>query len=121
LIEHPVKVELKETPNDITYRMPFFKRMFDILVSSLALLLLSPLFLLVALAIRLESKGPVFYYSLRIGTGFQAFKFYKFRSMYTGADQRLKDLKHLNQYGGVEKTENVPVQETKIDPSQLST
>src|SRR5690606_18260111 len=73
-------------------------RLFDIVASGFALLLLSPLFLAVAIAIRLESPGPVFYYSYRVGTGYNIFKFYKFRSMYTGADARLKDLKHLNQY-----------------------
>ncbi len=98
LIEHPAKVVV-ENPNEIRYHMPLVKRLFDLLSSACALILLSPVFLLVALAIRMESKGPVFYYSWRIGTGFQAFKFYKFRSMYTGADARLKDLKHLNQYG----------------------
>ncbi len=87
------------------YSMPWNKRVFDILFSSLALLMLSPLFLLVALAIRLESKGPVFYYSLRVGTGFNIFRFYKFRSMYTDADARLKDLKHLNQYQSNAKEE----------------
>lgn len=106
LIEHPTPLVMAENPNDIRYRMPILKRIFDLVVSSLALLALSPLFLLVALIIRFESKGPVFYYSWRIGTGFQAFKFYKFRSMFTGADAKLKDLKHLNQYGaGAESIE----------------
>ncbi|MBS7564132.1 sugar transferase [Mucilaginibacter sp. Bleaf8] len=82
----------------VSYKIPTDKRIFDILFSGLALLFLSPLFLLIYLAIKLESKGPAFYYSLRVGTGYQAFKFYKFRSMYVNADQRLKDLKHLNQY-----------------------
>ena len=82
--------------------MPLGKRFFDILFSSLALIGLSPLFLIVYLAVKMESKGPAFYYSLRVGTGYTIFKFYKFRSMYTGADARLKDLKHLNQYNNVE-------------------
>ena len=98
LIEHPAKYTLDNTA-DIRYQMPLVKRLFDVISSFCALILLLPLFLLIALAIRIESKGPVFYYSWRIGTGFQAFKFYKFRSMYTGADSRLKELKHLNQYG----------------------
>ncbi|MBI1222128.1 MAG: sugar transferase [Bacteroidetes bacterium] len=98
LIEHPIKLNPQENAAEIRYRMPLIKRLFDIIVSSIALLLLSPVFLIVAIAIRMESKGKVFYYSWRIGTGFQAFKFYKFRSMYTGADSRLKDLKHMNQY-----------------------
>ncbi|CAN5171301.1 sugar transferase [soil metagenome] len=80
------------------YNLPFAKRMFDIIFSALALLLLLPLFLLIIIAIKIESKGPVFYYSLRVGTGYRIFKFLKFRSMYVNADQRLKDLKHLNQY-----------------------
>ena len=72
------------------------KRAFDIVSSGLGLLLLSPLFLIVAAAIRLESKGPVFYASKRVGQ--KTFDFYKFRSMYTGSDARLKELEHLNQY-----------------------
>lgn len=88
--------EIKESST--SYSTPFFKRSFDILFASLALLCLSPLFLLIAVLIRLESKGPVFYYSLRVGTGYNIFKFYKFRSMFTGADAKLKELSHLNQY-----------------------
>lgn len=80
------------------YSMPFMKRFFDIIVSGTALLLLTPIFIIVAIIIRLESKGPVFYFSKRVGTGYQVFKFYKFRSMRQGADNQLKDLKHLNQY-----------------------
>ncbi|QJD94577.1 sugar transferase [Mucilaginibacter robiniae] len=80
------------------YSIPSNKRAFDIIFSGFALLCLSPIFLLIYILIKLESKGPAFYYSLRVGTGYQVFKFYKFRSMYVNADQRLKDLKHLNQY-----------------------
>jgi lipopolysaccharide/colanic/teichoic acid biosynthesis glycosyltransferase len=84
------------------------KRIFDLIFAGGALLALSPLFLIVYILIRLESKGPAFYYSLRVGTGYRVFKFYKFRSMYVNADQRVKDLKHLNQYNidaNTEKTE----------------
>lgn len=88
----------KEAPILPNFRMPTGKRLFDIVVSGLALLCLSPLFLITALLIRLESAGPVFYYSYRVGTGYNIFKFYKFRSMQTGSDAKLKDLKHLNQY-----------------------
>lgn len=80
------------------YKTPLVKRVFDICFASIVLLLLSPILLLVIIAVRMESKGPVFYYSLRVGTGYRIFKFFKFRSMYVNADQRLKDLKHLNQY-----------------------
>jgi len=48
-------------------------------------------------------KRPVFYYSLRVGTGYKVFKFYKFRSMYVNADKRLKELQHLNQYNSADK------------------
>lgn len=88
----------KKDPLLKEFKMPFTKRVFDILASGLAMLILSPLFLLVALLIKLESKGPVFYFSYRVGTGYNIFKFYKFRSMNTGADAKLKELKHLNQY-----------------------
>lgn len=83
-----------------TYKMPWEKRAFDIVGASLALALLSPVFLLVALLIWVESKGPVFYYSLRVGTGYKIFRFYKFRSMSVDADKKLSGLKHLNQYAG---------------------
>jgi lipopolysaccharide/colanic/teichoic acid biosynthesis glycosyltransferase len=74
------------------------KRIFDVLFASLALICLSPLFLVVALLIKLESKGPVFYYSYRVGRGYRIFKFWKFRSMRPDADQLLASMKGLNQY-----------------------
>lgn len=80
------------------YRIPIAKRIFDIAVAGTALLLLSPLLIATVVAIRLESKGKVYYISKRVGTGYRVFDFYKLRSMYTDADQRLKELKHLNQY-----------------------
>lgn len=79
-------------------KTPIGKRIFDIVFAGGVLLVLSPFFLIIYLAIKLESRGPAFYYSLRVGTGYNVFKFYKFRSMYVNADQRIKDLKHLNQY-----------------------
>jgi lipopolysaccharide/colanic/teichoic acid biosynthesis glycosyltransferase len=80
------------------YKIPWDKRAFDIVVSSLALFFLSPIILGVMVLIRLESKGKVYYTSKRVGTGYRIFDFYKLRSMRTGADAALKDLKHLNQY-----------------------
>ena len=84
------------------YKIPFLKRAFDIVVSSMALLFLSPILIIVAIAIRLESKGAVIYKSKRVGTGYKIFGFLKFRSMFTGADKKLGDLKHLNQYAAPE-------------------
>lgn len=89
------------------YHTGLAKRIFDVCFAGLALIILFPLLILVALSIRLESKGPVFYYSLRTGTGFKIFKFYKFRSMYINADQKVKDLMHLNQYNIDQKKEQL--------------
>lgn len=80
------------------YKIPLVKRIFDIVFATLALIFLSPFFLLLAILIRLESKGPVFYAAKRVGTGYKIFDFYKFRSMSADADKKLKDLAHLNQY-----------------------
>ena len=82
------------------FQLPVAKRIFDLAVSATLLLLLLPLLALVALAIKLESAGPIFYYSLRVGTGYRVFKFWKFRSMRRDADQLVDQLKHLNHYGG---------------------
>ena len=80
------------------YRTPIVKRLFDIVAASFALVLLSPLMILTAIAIRFESKGPAIYKSKRIGANFKSFNFYKFRSMYHDADRRLREVNHLNQY-----------------------
>lgn len=75
------------------------KRLFDILVASFSLLLASPILLLTILAIKLESKGPAFYFSRRAGRNYKVFRFYKLRSMYPDADKRLAELKkEQNQY-----------------------
>ena len=76
----------------------FFLRAVDIAVASLALVALSPVMLGIAAAIKLDSKGGVFYASPRAGKGYKIFKFYKFRTMNTGADKEIDKLKHLNQY-----------------------
>ena len=81
------------------------KRLFDILISLTALFLLSPLFILIALAIRIESKGPTFYVSKRAGRGYRIFNFFKFRTMFTGAETRVQELSHLNQYSEDQKKE----------------
>jgi len=80
------------------YKTPFFKRTFDIISASIGLILLSPILILFVIAIRLESRGKVYYISKRVGSGYKVMDFYKLRSMYTNADQRLKELAHLNQY-----------------------
>lgn len=76
----------------------FMKRSFDIVVSLMMLVALSPIFLLVMIALRIESRGPLFYISKRAGRGYKIFNFYKFRTMEVGADQRIEEISHLNQY-----------------------
>jgi lipopolysaccharide/colanic/teichoic acid biosynthesis glycosyltransferase/CheY-like chemotaxis protein len=88
---HEIKKE------DLKYEMPFSKRLFDLFVAITALICLSPLLLLVVIAIRLESKGKVYYISKRVGR--ETFDFYKLRSMRVGADTELNKLaKDKNQY-----------------------
>lgn len=89
--------DMEKNSSAVTYKMPLSKRLFDIVVASTALVMLSPLLLLVAIAIRLESKGKVYYIAKRVGR--KTFDFYKLRSMRTGSDQLLKKLaKEKNQY-----------------------
>jgi lipopolysaccharide/colanic/teichoic acid biosynthesis glycosyltransferase len=80
------------------------KRLFDIVFSSLFLLLTLPIMVLVAIAIALESKGGIFYVSERAGRGFKIFKFYKFRTMEVDADKKVKDFNELNQYSSDDAT-----------------
>ena len=63
------------------------KRLFDILASGLGLIVLSPLFLILAIWIKLDSKGPVFYRQVRVGRNNKDFRIFKFRSMRVGADK----------------------------------
>lgn len=63
------------------------KRIFDIVASGLGLIVLSPLFLVLAIWIKLDSKGPVFYRQLRVGYKNKDFRIFKFRSMRVGADK----------------------------------
>lgn len=76
--------------SDITYR--FVKRTFDILISGLSLIILSPIFLLIALLIKIDSKGKVFYKHKRIGKNGETIYLYKFRSMYSDSKERLEEL-----------------------------
>ena len=97
------------------FKMPLWKRTFDIVCSLAAIIILSPLLIVTWLAIRLESKGDAVYRSKRVGSNYQIFDFYKFRSMYSDADKRLAEFKKLNQYAQEELTE----QESKTSSSRL--
>lgn len=67
------------------------KRTIDIILSFIGLVLLSPIFLIIAIAIKLESKGPVFFKHTRIGKGGKIIKIYKFRSMVENAEDLIKN------------------------------
>lgn len=85
------------------------KRLLDVAVSAALLVVLSPLLLAVALAIKLTSPGPVLFAQRRVGMNNRTFTLYKFRSMYADADQRRHELTHLNEMDG-------PVFKIKNDP-----
>lgn len=90
----------QNTHHTIEPSMPVSKRLLDLVIASMLILFLLPLFLIIAIAIKIESKGPVFYNAKRAGKGFKIFNFYKFRTMVVNADKKIKDLGHLNQYNG---------------------
>lgn len=90
----------------LKFKIPLWKRAFDIIVSAMAIFFLSPVFIITAIAIKLESKGPVVFKSKRVGTNYTIFDFLKFRSMYVDAEQRLKEVsKGHNQYAEKEEDE----------------
>ena len=73
------------------------KRVLDVVVSALLILILSPLMIAIAIAIRLESRGPVFFRQPRAGRGNTSFQMIKFRSMYVDAEERKRELANLNE------------------------
>jgi exopolysaccharide biosynthesis polyprenyl glycosylphosphotransferase len=85
------------------------KRLMDVVLSAVGLVLLSPLLIAVALAIRFTSPGPVFFAQERVGMNKRLFRLYKFRSMYVDAEKRKRELEHLNEMDG-------PVFKIKNDP-----
>jgi exopolysaccharide biosynthesis polyprenyl glycosylphosphotransferase len=87
----------------------FIKRAIDIALSGLGIILLSPLFLIVTVLIKLTSSGPVLFTQKRVGLNGRKFVLYKFRTMYKGADKELSNLRALNEMEG-------PVFKIKKDP-----
>jgi exopolysaccharide biosynthesis polyprenyl glycosylphosphotransferase len=75
------------------------KRVSDIVLSLLGLLLLSPLLIAVAVLIKLDSRGPVFFRQVRIGRAGKSFRIYKYRSMYLDAEERKREYMKLNDVG----------------------
>jgi len=87
----------------------FIKRFFDIAASYFILLFLTPVFLAIGLAIKIEDGGPIFYISKRVGRKGKIFNFYKFRSMIFNADQLKESLREKNEVTG-------PIFKIKKDP-----
>lgn len=108
-----IKIKLLKSNNGLKfstlpnqYKPPVLSHIFSFSVALILIILLSPILLLTALIIKLESKGPVIYRSKRAGTGYQIFDFFKFRSMEADADKKLEDLsKTNNQYSSNSNTD----------------
>lgn len=97
-IKH-IFIDIRSKRYDFSYR--FIKRLFDLIASILALFLLSPVFLLVTIAIKISSpRENVFYVQIRLGKNGKPFKMYKFRSMVSNADKLLSHLKRKNEVKG---------------------
>ena len=85
------KIKALTVHRSLGYR--FTKRTFDIIISLLALIILSPVFIITAIAIKTEDHGPAFFTQERVGMGKKFFSMYKFRSMRVGAAEMHEDLK----------------------------
>ncbi|GAA4443682.1 sugar transferase [Ravibacter arvi] len=80
------------------FKTPFWKRALDLIVVGTAMIGLIPVYLLVGIVIRVDSRGPVFYKSRRVGSGYRIFDLYKFRTMRVDADKLIKDMSAFNTY-----------------------
>ena len=85
------------------------KRIFDFMAAICGVIILSPVMLVIAILIKVEDHGPVFYKQVRVGKNGKTFKMYKFRSMFVNADQMLAKLKEQNDVEG-------PMFEMRDDP-----
>jgi lipopolysaccharide/colanic/teichoic acid biosynthesis glycosyltransferase len=88
---------------------PHLKRLLDVLLAAIGLILSLPIWLIVGLAIKLDSEGPIIFVQDRVGLNGRYFKFLKFRSMYSDAEERLQELLAMNEAQG-------PVFKIRRDP-----
>ncbi|WP_308601356.1 sugar transferase [uncultured Dysgonomonas sp.] len=110
------KKERKEKNKvDEVFTIPKGKRIFDIIISLSALIILSPFLILIMVLIKLESRGPILYKSKRVGSNFYIFNFLKFRSMYIDAEERLSSYLSMNQYTKESKEKTSEVSATNSD------
>ena len=89
ILKIPTKSYRKRLERPEKYK--FVKRFFDIVLAAIGLIVLSPIFLIISLAIKLESKGPIFFKHTRIGKDGKIIKIYKFRSMVNNAEDMIKE------------------------------
>ena len=94
---------------EISRGKTLFKRAMDVAISLVGLVVLIPLLILIALAIRLDSRGPVIFRQIRVGKGERVFAMYKFRSMREGAEEEQEQLMDQNEASG-------PLFKIKNDP-----
>ena len=95
-LDSVVQIETRPRPR----RARFAKRTLDVFGSALGLIVLAPLLLLLALAVKMTSRGPVVFVQERCGIGGRRFRFYKFRTMIKDAEDRKRELEHLNEMKG---------------------
>jgi lipopolysaccharide/colanic/teichoic acid biosynthesis glycosyltransferase len=106
---HHVGQDMREVYRKKPLAYKFIKRLFDIVSSLCALILLSPLFLVVAILIKKEDGGPVFFTAMRYGKDMKRFPMHKFRSMCVDAEAKLKEvLKEEDKNGMAYKIDNDP-------------
>ncbi len=113
-IAQKIKSEFEDEVSEITLKKPsraylVSKRVFDVVFALVLLPFLIPVMLVIAVLIKLDSKGPVFYNHTRVGKDEVPFLCFKFRTMVVDADQLKEDLEHLNEMQG-------PVFKMKLDP-----
>jgi exopolysaccharide biosynthesis polyprenyl glycosylphosphotransferase len=77
-----------------------FKRTMDVVLATIGLVLFAPVFALIACAIKRDSRGPIFFRQVRMGSGGESFQIFKFRTMVSDAEQHKAELRHLNKHVG---------------------
>jgi exopolysaccharide biosynthesis polyprenyl glycosylphosphotransferase len=98
-------------PLRLSHSSAFLKRAADLVMSVCGLVVLSPALAVIAVLIKLDSRGPLFFRQVRMGCGGQTFRIWKFRTMTVGADERKQEVAHLNKHlraGGDPRMFKVP-------------
>ncbi len=91
-LKRPVLPELQEIEEDTHLKLPYWKRVFDVVFSITAIILFFPFFILLGILIKLNDRGPILFKQKRVGYKGKEFYIYKFRTMYPDAEERLKEI-----------------------------